>query len=267
MRAVLLLTFAGCMAACSRPDPAPADLDGVLHFLWDGWDETSEKSMAEAIGNLDAELVALDEAGDGLPYKGAQTRLTTPQIEGLTFTGDTPDPALANGFFVATEMDCSAAEIDEVFSALNQDELHPGTYDLYERTYTSDEAAYRARETDRLTWDVEIHASPAGFDYVEFIKGGTRWIEGAPGGDGIVARTWLIEPATEEDNNRSFDQDYQLDVYYERADGAMVHIWAMWRQIDMGTLGDQDSAALIAVTLSNGQGWDEDTEALCAELR
>ena len=47
----------------------------------------------------------------------------------------------------------------------------------------------------------------------------------------------------------------------------MVHIWAIWRQIDMGTFGDQDSTALIAVTLAEGEKWDEETTELCEGLR
>ena len=264
MRATLPLLLLA--VGCSRPDPAPDDLDGVLHFLWSGWEEGSDASLEGGIANLDAALLSLEEQGEGLPYKGTQTDLTREEIDTLTFTGGVPDPSLANGFFVGTEMACSAAEIDELFAALDQDELHPGTYDFYERVYTSDPEPYFAREVDRLTWDVEIHASPVGFDYIEFIQGGSRFLEW-DGGGVVLGRTHLIEPATEDDDNKSFDQDYQLDVYYERAPGELVHLWVIWRQIDLGSYGDQDSTALIAITLGEGEDWDEDTEALCEDLR
>jgi len=254
----LPLLLAALLVGCSRPDPAPEDVDGVLHFLWDGWDQGDERELAEAITNLDAALTEL-------PLRGAQTRLTTSQVQQLEFTHDTPDPSTANGFFVGTSMACTDDQIATVFTAKDQDQQYPDTYDFYERTYTSDDAAWRQGQADRITWDVEIHASPAGFEYVEFISGGARRVPDGPAGDILLARTWLREPATEEDDNRSFDQDYQLDVYYEREPGSMVHIWALWRQIDMGVLGDQDSTALIAVTLSEGEKWDERTEELCAE--
>ena len=258
-----------CMAlslfsACSPPEPAPDDIDGVLHFLWDGWESGDDDSLVDAVANLDQALLSEDE---GLPFKGSQSRLVASQIAALPFTGGIPDPSLANGFFVATEMGCSFAEIDLVFSALNQDELHPGSYDFYERNYTSDESAYRAGDVDTLTWDVEIHASPAGFEYVEYIQGGSRRIAGTSESPILLGRTHLLEPATEDDENKSFTQDYQLDVYYERSSGELVHLWVVWRAIDMGTIGDQDSAALIAVTLSEGQKWDEVTTEACEALR
>ena len=260
MRVLSCLVLVLSTTGCTRPDPAPEDIDGALHFLWDGWDEGEEGSLAEAVGNLDTQLAELS-------FKGAQSRLVTEQIAHLQFSGEVPDPQLTNGMFVATEMGCTYDEIAEVFTAKAQDEQYEGTYDSYERTYTSDDAAWRSGEADRITWDVEIGASPAGFDYVEFISGGARKVEGGPASDILLARTWLREPATEDDDNRSFDQDYQLDVYWEREDATMVHIWAIWRQIDMGTFGDQDSTALIAVTLAEGEKWDEETTELCEGLR
>jgi len=247
------------LTACSAVDPAPEDLDGLLHFFWDQAVPGEADAIAEAVNNTDAALTEI-------PLRGAQTRLTAEQIADLPID-PMPDPALANGFFIATELGCTSEEIDQVFTALDQDEQYPGNYDSYERSYTSDEAAYRNGEVDTLSWQVEIGASPAGFDYIEHIEGQLRRVPGGPAGDILVARTWLTEPATEDDNNRSFDQDYQLDVYYERTEGQSVHLYGIWRQIDLGVLGDQDSNAVVAVTLSESEKWDEHTAELCEGLR
>jgi hypothetical protein len=249
-------------AACGRVDPAPEDLDGLIHFFWDSYADGENDDLARAIPNLHAAIPAT------LPLEGAQSRLVASQLASIEVAGS-PDPQQANGFFIVTELACDLDRLEAINIALNQDEQFPGTYDAYERSYTSDVDAYLARETDRLTWDVTIQASPAGFDYLERISGGVRRISaerrGDLLGDALVFRTWLREPAEESDDNRSFEQDYQLDIYHEPEPRRLIHTYAIWRKIDMGSLGDQDSAALIAVTLNGAKNWDQDTEKLCAE--
>jgi hypothetical protein len=244
-------------------DPAPADLDGLIHFFWDNYRDGENETLAAAVPNLDATIP------DSLPLEGAQTRLTSEQLNSIEVDGP-PDPQLANGFFIITELACTLDQLEMINIALNQDEQFPGTYDGYERVYTSDVDAYRTREVQTLTWDVTIEASPAGFQYTERISGGVRRISAERRdpflGDALVFRTWLTEPATESDDNRSFDQDYQLDIYHEPEPGRLIHTYAIWRKIDMGALGDQDSAALIAVTLGGAKDWDKDTEKLCEAL-
>lgn len=259
----LLLT----LSACAGVDPAPEDVDGLLHFLWDGWADADDAAMHEAIVNLDGALPI-----DDLPTRGGQTRLTADQLASLGLEGN--DPSLANGFFVVTELACTVDEVEQIFIALDQPTQYPDAYDDYERVYTSDDAAYRARSTTTLTWDVEIAASPVGFDYIERISGAIRRIgdgeDGTtelPRGEWFAARTWLTEPAEEDDDNRSFEQDYQLDVYYETTPGRTVHVYGIWRQIDLGALGDQDSDAVVSITLNNSESWDRRTEELCAALR
>jgi len=235
-----------------------------MHFLWDHFAEGEDDALAEAVVNLNGALPL-----DDLPARGAQSRLQPAQLSTVGLE-DVNDPSLANGFHVITELACHLDALEAVFIATNQDELHEGSYDGYLRTYTSSVDDYLARQTPHLTWDGEIQASPAGFDYIEHISGGVRRLptldsERSPFGDVLLGRTWLLEPATEDSENRSFDQDYQLDIYYEREPGLLVHTYVIWRQVDFGALGDQDSAALIAVTLSESEKWDKATVELCGD--
>jgi len=260
--ALILLT---ALAACRAPAPAPQDLDGLLHFYWDGFDGAETRDVAAALASLDEAV----PHGD-LAFRGAQTRLVPAQVAPLG-VAHADQVGSANGFFIITEMACTLDELDQLFIATDQDELHPGSYDGYSRTYLSDLAAYRDRQVETLDWQTTIDASPAGFAYTSELRGGVRWVPGRDPdgvrGPTLLGRTWLTEPAATDDNRRSFTQDYQLDIYYEREPAQSVHVYAIWRAIDMGTLGDQDSAALIAVTLSSSAKWDERVEEHCEALR
>lgn len=273
MRPALLIPLL-LTAACSRPEPAPEDIDGALHYLWDGWEAGDDEGLAQAVSNLDAELQRLEDEGSDLPYDGTQSRLAADQVEGLHFTGEPPDPSLGGPFFVAMPIGCTLDEAARVASATNQDELHPGSYERYERTWTNDGEAFFNGEEAFLRWDVELDATygfPVNYSFTERLKGGLRRVPGGPGGDDVLlGRTHLIEPATDEDDNKSFDQDYQLDVYFARPsdDGlSMVHVWAVWRVIDLGASGNQDSRLVIGTTISNAIGWDEEVTGICARYR
>ena len=257
----ILLATLGCRA----PEPAPDDLDGLFHYYWDHYQDGDARDLADALAALDAAI-----PHDALPLRGAQTRLTSGQLATVGLEG-IADPSRANGFFVITEMTCTLDELEEIFIALDQDVLHPNTYDAYERVYTSDLDPYLAREVEHLTWLTTLDASPAGFAYTERLSGGVRWVPGrdatGPESATLVGRTWLLEPATEDEPDQSFDQDYQLDVYYERAPGEVVHVYGIWREITIKVLGatqTQDDNALIQVTLSESEKWDKRVaEDLC----
>lgn len=260
--------------ACSRPEPAPADMDGALHYLWDGMDAGEDADMAQAAINLDAELDRLiAEENAKIPYDGAQSRLTIEQVADLEFEVDTPDPSVGGPFFVANELACSTAEIERVFTALNQDELHPGSYDRYERTYTTDADAFYAGDTNVLSYTVELEATygfPVNYTFTEFLQGRVRRVDGGEFGDVVLARTHMVRPSEDDDDNKSFDQDYQLDIWWERPsdDGPKImHIWTVWRVIDLGSLGDQDNRAVIGTQINSAIGRVKDIDALCAVLR
>ena len=56
-----------------------------------------------------------------------------------------------------------------------------------------------------------------------------------------------------------FDQDYQLEVYYERAPGELIHVYPLWREIALPSLGlstDNDSVRFSPAWFENGSHGD-----------
>lgn len=266
--AISALLVSGAVG-CANVDPAPEDLDGLIHFFWNSYQEGEDAQIREAVSNLHATTRAdeLEEARDGSFSDLAASEVAVVGLEGKV------DPSAARGMFLVNVIACPLESVERIVYALEQDQLYEDVYDRYERRYTSDLDAYVSRDRRSLTWEVDIAASVLGTSYEEHLKGGIRWVPaGEPGsqfGPILVARTWMPEPARFESDSKSFDQDYQIEVYYERAPGEVVHLYGMWRQMDMGTILNltQDNDQLVATILGNLADWDEQTGKLCKEGR
>ena len=87
-------------------------------------------------------------------------------------------------------------------------------------------------------------------------------------GDGLwLLQLDLVSGAFEEGSDKSMDQDYQLEIYWPRGPGRVVHAYAMWRQADWGSGFTSDDEGVQRILLNNLIAWDDDTEKLCEEGR
>lgn len=86
-----------------------------------------------------------------------------------------------------------------------------------------------------------------------------------PYGPLLMSRAVLKEPAYfSGSDERALFQDYQLELYYERAPGEILHLYVIWR--DMVPLANQDfsSESTQRLVLDGLAEWDEDAESYCA---
>lgn len=250
------------LMGCRNVDPAPADLDGLARFFWSGFEVLDDASLIDGVVNADAALADLDEPIDGLLTDLTAEEAATVPVDGA------PDPALAAGFFLASKFACTVDQVERIVIALDQLALYEGAYDTYTRTYTADDAAYLAREADTLSWDVALTSAVLGGKFSETLHGAVRRPAAeAPFGPFLVQRTWMPTPAVFEGGNRTFTQDYQIEVYWERAPGEMIHLYGLWRAFDYGSGFTQDNEAAIGIVLGNLKKWDEGTAELCADGR
>lgn len=269
--------------ACKPLEKAPPDLDTVLHTLWDETGDGSDEALATAAFDLatlsDAEALARQHE------EGSQSRLTEAQLDEVDLyppddddgSWTRPDPAMARPMYLYNAFDCERSVLERDLSAPHQDRLYPGNYDSYERRYTSDREAFLAGEADTVTWEVDLTASNiATGSYAERLIGGLRRVPladppeatsaDAPRIDdthALVARTWIPYPADFDNDNRSFTQDYQIEIYLPVPDGRMVHLYGIWREMDLGSLGDMEGDAIPQITLNNLLAWDRQTADNC----
>jgi hypothetical protein len=269
------------LLACKAPEPAPSDLDGLAHYFWQKYDAGADEELAEAVRKLDAALGPLSTeqlgAADAYlsePLTYTLSDLTKEEAERV-LPGDDRDPSLARGFVMINPLPCTMTQAERFVYAQDQMALYPDAYSAYARTYSTDLGAYEAREAPFLDWDVSLTATTVGITYTEELGGGIRYVpaldaEQSPWGWFSVNRAWLHEPACFgedcDSQDARFDQDFQLEVHYERADTTVVHAYFVWREAEYFGIS-QDDDALVNLQTDGFIDWDEDTAALCEEER
>lgn len=262
---MLALSLLVALTGCKKVEPAPAELDELFHFVWPKFDVGTPEELHEAVVNMHDAVDGntLDEATDG-----SLTRLsaTDAAVVGVLDR----DPVLAAGIFIANVIDCDFELLQDILAYPSQDELYTGVYDHYQRAYTTSRNAWLDRSGAELTWDLDYSASIISSSYDASARGKLRRIERiddelSPFGDIVLARAYLPEPATFKSDGRSLDQDYQLELYWERRPGEVVHTYAMWRQADFGSGFTSEDEGVQRILLNNLVDWDDTTAEICEE--
>ncbi len=259
------------VTGCKPVEPPPADLDQLSSTLW--------RSLAEPEANLDAlarafvDVIPEGFAETGL-VDGDLSRLAPEDLVGLPFAvsrdddtpADAPDPALARGFFLIDRVFCTGPQLDAVLAFPDQNALY-NNYHAYSRTYFGDRQAFLATDAPGdLAWEGSIEVRNVVVGRYEYDFDTTIWRRGPDGLHARIGRTHMPYPAIYDNENRSLDQDYQLELYVQDPEdpGAQLHFFTTWRQMDLGTLGTMESDDVVRITLNQMAIYDEKTSDLCA---
>lgn len=262
---MLTLTLAAlALTGCKEVEPAPQDLDGLLHALWGGYEADDDLALAELVDALHDEV-----GGDTFAEleDGSLTALEDSAADGLPIT-PAPDVGAARGLYLLNVYGCDLAQLERILYHQDQGDLYDDAYETYRREYTSDLDAYIDRSAPSVSWSVELTGELVGASFTEWLDGGLRYLPDSGQGPALLARTYMTQPSQfEEGSSKSFDQDYQIELFYERAPGEVLHAYGMWRSLDMGGGLTMEDDAVVRVILNNLADWDEHTAALCAEGR
>ncbi len=249
--------------ACKSVDPAPADLDGLLHWFWQKGGDGQDEELQDGVDNAFA-IVDLDALADG-PQDGSLSRLTDAETDLVGITGQPAEEAV--GLYMVNLVDCDLDTLEPILWDQRQDQLYPGIYDDYQRTYTSSLDDYADRLSPTLTWDFWYVGSYLGTSYEASPVGGIRHV---PGNDDdsdpvVLARTWMPDPAVFDGGNKSYEQDYQVEVYADAGGGQLLHLYGIWREADYGTGFTSENEGVQRLLLNALADWDERTEELCRD--
>lgn len=243
----------------------PVDLDGVVHHAWQIHEDGADEELAGTLVALDAAVggATLAEAFDG-----TLSRLSAEQVAPLGVTDR--DPALAAGIFLQNVMTCDLDAVVAILTWPDQAELYTDAYDAYVRAFVGDSEAFLAGGVDTLAWEADYETRVLGSSYTSHTVASLRRVpaeelEGTGITAAYAARYFAPEPAVfEEGSGKTFDQDYQYEVYWSRDPGLTLHAYAMWRQADWGAGLTSDDEAVQRLVLNGMADWDTDTEAICA---
>ena len=254
-----------CSSVACAPDSLPEDLDGLVHYAWGALESGSTEELASVFFGLDQDVGA-----DSLEsvFEGGLSELSEEQA---AMAGVERDASIATGLFIARDFECDMPALLEILSTVEQGELYPDGYDTYGRSYTSDREAWDRGDTDFLRWDASYSSSLIGATYSAEVDGLLRRVTGldpliSANDTGVVSRLTLREPAEFEDStSKELTLNFQLEFFYEREPGRVVHHYATWQHADMGAGITTGDSAVQSIILSSMASWDDRTEELCAE--
>lgn len=243
------------LLACGPPPKEAApDLESSMHLAWQTVETGTPEEWVALTNDLDALI------GEEV-VKGTLEDLSDAE-QALVPLEDPIDIGLAQGLVFGGNLACGLDEVDPVLYALEQDEIFSG-YSAYERDYTSDVDAYEARDVDTLTWHT-VYSATVLNTYTAEIDARLRWMGSDP--PVLVERAWMPTPSTFERGDDRFDQDYQLQVFWERDDGTTRFAYGMWRDLEYGgyTLENEGVQTLI---LNKLEDWAEELGEACVGAR
>ena len=236
-----------------------------MRWFWANFDDATDQEVHEAVSRMHA---LMDGDNLNVTTAGTLADLESEDLETVDLAGNNPHKT--TGLALFSVMDCTELHAERITTYPQQDELYPGVYTSYQRTYLGSRMDFTARATQALNWTIETAGTLLSSPFTMRYGGGDRRIPAqtgsAPVTDILINRSWLREPAHFQDSTRAMEQDYQVEVFYERTPGRMIHLWADWRQVRMGTL-DNDDEVVLEVALSNMEDWDDQTSKLCRENR
>lgn len=256
------------VVGCKAVEPAPEDLDGQAHWFWNHFGD-------EGYEHLDDGLIKLHDASGAASLEetedGSVSSLTAEETEGLGPEG--ADPSEAAGVYLLNVIHCPLEDVEWSVYTDTQAELHPGTYVSYDRAYTSDLDDYTAGKSDSLSWESDYEVEGFGATYSATVLGWLRRVPDqgedlTPHGPFLVSRAVLDDEAAFEGSSESgIYQDYQLEVYWERAAGETAHLYAIWREMIYLGSASFDDEGIQRFVLNGLADWDDDTEAWCSSGR
>ena len=253
------------LVACANIEPAPEDIEGLSHYLWQHYDDEHEEELAQGIVSA---FAAIDPENLEEPLRGSISDLS---LEELALVGKENEANYENmaGIFFANIINCPIDTVEKGVYATNQDERHEGDYAEYNREYTSDLEAYEAREVNRLQWTTNYTIDQLGKRMSVEIDGGTRYTpnideETTPYGSFFLSRGVMGEDALfEGSDDKGMFQDYQLEVYFQLSESKTVHYFTIWRDVLYAPGMDFNSEGLQKLVLDGMIDWDLDAEAEC----
>jgi hypothetical protein len=266
--ASLPLALGGCSFASldefsiDNVDAADAELDTDSHWLWSRYDSTDQEAITEVIARTHAVVEHARSTGD-FPLQRRLGRLGADDVSTVGLSGKV-DPGRAVGMMIATDIGCTLAQVERVTVARNQPELYPNVYVTYDRAYAASDGDFLAGKSQRLEWTTTLTADLKG-EYTSTLHGAIRFVDGVgPAAQPVLwVRSFFPEPAkyTSSPDNH-WNQDYQVELYYERAPGTVTHVYALWRDLALGSLTLETEFA-TSVQLAGLVDWDVRTGKLC----
>ncbi|MCP4804043.1 MAG: hypothetical protein GY913_19495 [Proteobacteria bacterium] len=226
--------------ACSKPEPAPAEMEDLAAFFFREWPSEDPTRMQEAMARLEACADVTDLAAENPDDRAFIVGpFTRAEVDGLV--DHDRDPAETFGVGLLYRSPFSIPDHLHVISQTDQSPTEPTSPDHFVRTWIDgdpDCLADGTCETMQSHNDVERDTALYDIGY-EIIKE-WRFVD-----DGLAARSWNIDEAQSHSGTIKILQGYALDVFVPDGDGT-IRLHLSWQETDIPGLDDSDMAGGMA---------------------
>jgi len=259
-RLVRLAAVAALVGCAPTREPAPEDLDGLLHYIYRYHDD--QAAVADAMGIfgewLDDEGRD-DDARDG--YRVAE--LTSDDVAAI----DHPDRdlALAGGVAVGCVSPHPILEHAAATVLFDQRFTDPDSYARYERDIVEGDADAFAEGEGVIRTVNDIDKTKVGVSIPYILYKDFRWTRIDADRRAFVARSWVQDPSCSANGNNCLHQSYSVDVWYARDDEDTVRFTATWNEITSSADAFLSEDQKVAVAVNGMLTIFESTDAFLAE--
>jgi len=266
-RLFVLPVIAVVLGACTPLEPAPTDLNELLHFFLQHYSEGDDALIGEASVNT---INWFDEQLEGEETAGSVSVLSKDEVSALGLSADT-DLSNLIGVFHFVEQQCSVTELEELYFFEDQMILFPDNYEDYARTYGDSRECFADGSCNLVDWMLHINDSLLGQSMVYDLSSGLRRVVGQQDAQGnelsiLLSRTWMPEPAIigQGEGAAFFDQSYQIELFVSPVgQSTSLHLYGLWNSGGLDGLSS-DPAFWENQYLDGIVEWDERLDLLCA---
>ncbi len=240
------------LAGCPRPPDAPETLDELCSYLVMHHPDESDEALVAGLDNLAIWLDEhWDETSDGFVVSG----LDEDTVDALDGADRSVEGIL--GSAVATRADHPLDAVLDALLALDQDEVVPGSYGSYDRTYVTDLDCFLDAACPRLETEEWFQALlPLGVTSHNHAYNQYVWVE-FDGGRAVVQRAWLVEPPEVDIAWLEVDEQYYLNVVMDRGSGYQ-RLQATWMVNSQDNLPEDTVLFMVAQgMIANAGSLDE----------
>ncbi len=240
---VATILFATSLIACRPPPDAPADLESLCGYLYEHVANEDVEYLDVGLVNLEAWLSAhREESLDGYSIYN----LSEEAVDNLDGTDRSVEGLI--GVMVLTEADHSVNAMTDAMLTASFDDISPGTYEVYQRTWEDDLDCFLSRECDWLEGHTYSESKWAGLiemkvdNELQF-----RWVETDKGWM-LVQRNWLTHEVEGDRFDLVLHDMYVLSIFLPDGNSNSLRMQAVWFDVDYGDLPvTEDGARYLIV--------------------
>lgn|GEM_PF-2058146 len=228
---VPILLLASPLAGCKRPPSAPGELSELSSYFFEHMADEDDAALAAGVENLAAwyQDNGLSEPEDGFEVKAMSTEAAygLPDIDLSELSQQDFEDGIV-GAAVVTEHNHELDQIVWTLVIADQQEVFPDDYQVFDRTFLTDESCFMAHgcgQVDALNYS---EASYAGVMNVKSENHAQwRWVD-TENRRAMVHRAWLTAPADINPALATIPAEFFTTVTMPLDDGTMVRMQTVW---------------------------------------